>query len=571
MSSIHAQERPIRQIFCNEFAFNIPSYQRPYSWGLDQTGELLSDLLTASEGFMPQVTASTKKEIPPYFLGSIVIVKSEQDPEAEVIDGQQRLTTLSLLLSALRVSFKDEKHKSTFASLVFEEGDALIGTTNRCRLTLRERDHGFYESNILRHPTLDQLPNALKGSLPDPQRKLAENAQYLVEKARNLQPDRRDALSAYMLQQTYLVVVSTHDLDSAFRIFSVLNNRGLDLTVADILKAEIIGKIDADEQESFVEKWEDAEEELGTARFADLFSNIRMIHGRDKLRKTILQGFRESVKSVDQPKRFIDEDLIPSADAYGIILNKNFQSADPQADKRINRILQRLSRLDDTDWVPPAIYFLIHCGGVPIRIESFLGDLERLASVMWLLRFDVNGRIARHAKILDEIEKGSDLKAPDSAMQITAEERKKAVQVLDGDIYNLTPKMKRTMILLRLDEALSSGEASYDMGIITVEHVLPQNPAEDSEWCVWWSEATKREQEVHRIGNLALLNRMQNSAAKNWAFAKKKDKYFRGKSGSSPFAITTEVIAKSEWKPADFVERQRRFLELLIKEWRLDE
>jgi hypothetical protein len=63
------------------------------------------------------------------------------------------------------------------------------------------------------------------------------------------------------------------------------------------------------------------------------------------------------------------------------------------------------------------------------------------------------------------------------------------------------------VVLLRLDEALSSGEASYDFDRITVEHVLPQTPEQNSQWCQWWPQADERAENVHRLGILALLNR----------------------------------------------------------------
>ena len=384
-----------------------------------------------------------------------------------------------------------------------------------------------------------------------------------------LAPDRRDALAAYLLQHTYLVVVGTPDLASAFRIFSVLNDRGLNLSAADILKAEVIGKIDEDEQDSFVAAWEEAEEELGTEKFAELFSHIRMIHGRNKLRKNVLDGIRESVPMLAQPKRFIQEELIPSSDAYRTILTQEFESTDRKADARINRSLRLLARLDDTDWVPPAVLFLVRNSTSPASIATFFEDLERLAATLWIRRCDVNERIRRHGKLLAAIEGRDDLSADGSPLQLSAEEMEQTRSVLDGEIYHLTPKKKRTMVLLRLDEALSSGEASYDFDHITVEHVLPQNPDAGSEWCVWWPDEEQRAKQVHRLGNLALLNRRQNSAAGNWDFAKKKTKYFLGRSGSSPFAITTEVVARNEWTPADFEERQQRFLDRLSLEWRL--
>ena len=142
--------------------------------------------------------------------------------------------------------------------------------------------------------------------------------------------------------------------------------------------------------------------------------------------------------------------------------------------------------------------------------------------------------------------------------------------MLDGDIYNLSPKPKRTMILLRLDEALSSGEAKYDHGQVTVEHVLPQQPQDRSEWLAWWPDAEQRRVATHRLGNLALLNRRQNSAARNWPLEKKKTKYFTTRGGASPFVITNEIVRQKEWTPAIFAGRQNQFLETLRKLWRLE-
>lgn len=119
MSTIHAHEHLIRQIFSDEFAFTIPTYQRPYRWGAEQALELFDDLLAASDGFVP----GTKHEVTPCFLGSVVLIKEEQSPDADVIDGQQRLTTLSLLLSALRVGFENQmkgQPRNNPSTLVYE-------------------------------------------------------------------------------------------------------------------------------------------------------------------------------------------------------------------------------------------------------------------------------------------------------------------------------------------------------------------------------------------------------------------------------------------------------------------
>ncbi|MDF5738432.1 MULTISPECIES: DUF262 domain-containing protein [unclassified Nostoc] len=101
--AIHATEKALFKVFSNDFAFSIPAYQRPYAWTKEQASELLSDLLSFL-GNDSEVIADTNS----YFLGSIVLIKSEDAPKADVVDGQQRLTTLTILLAVLRSLLSEE-------------------------------------------------------------------------------------------------------------------------------------------------------------------------------------------------------------------------------------------------------------------------------------------------------------------------------------------------------------------------------------------------------------------------------------------------------------------------------
>ncbi len=565
MPKIDAKEKAIRDVFHRDYAFSIPAYQRPYSWGTDQAKTLLGDLLAASNGY----TATTPEDrITPYFLGSIVVIKAETRSEAQVIDGQQRLTTLALLLSALRTLFTDTTRKNTFSSLLREQGDALIGTKDRCRIVLRERDQVFFETNFLQHPDLKHLEKLLAGKLSDPQRKLAENGRALRDELTALDPVRRETLAAFLLQHTYLVVVSTASLESAFRIFSVLNDRGLDLTVADILKSEIVGRLPAATQDDYVKKWEDAEVELGTQRFADLFSHIRMIHDRKKLRTTVLEGFRAAVPLTNSAA-FIDDELLPLADALAVIFQAGFECADQAVEKKANRALRWLLRVGDQDWVPVALRLLTYYADKPADVADKLVELEKLAAILWLNRFDINNRIDRYGKILEEIEKDTCKTALLPSLLASSEEKKVASEAIQGDVYNLSPAPKRTFVLLRLDAALSSGEATYNFDTITVEHVLPQTPEPTSEWLRWWPDQVTREKALHQLGNLALLNRRQNTAALNWEFPKKKEKYYQTKTGGSPFQITSRVLKETEWTPVVFQRHQADLTSKLKDVWGL--
>ena len=198
-----------------------------------------------------------------------------------------------------------------------------------------------------------------------------------------------------------------------------------------------------------------------------------------------------------------------------------------------------------------------------------LVELEKLAAILWLNRFDINNRIDRYGKILEEIANDTSKAGVLPSLRASTAEKKNAADAINGDVYNLSPAPKRTLVLLRLDAALSSGEATYNFDTITVEHILPQTPDAKSKWLEWWPDPIAREQSVHRLGNLALLNRRQNSAALNWEFDKKKGKYYQKKTGGSPFQITSRVLKETEWTPAVFARHQSETVAKLKEVWDL--
>jgi hypothetical protein len=122
---------------------------------------------------------------------------------------------------------------------------------------------------------------------------------------------------------------------------------------------------------------------------------------------------------------------------------------------------------------------------------------------------------------------------------------------------------------LRLDEALANNPGvTYDHGIITVEHVLPQTPKADSRWVEDYTEK-QRDYWTHRLANLVLLNRRKNSEAQNFEFDEKTTKYFGGRNGVAVFALTTQVLQKERWTPDVLEERQKDLIGVLAEEWSL--
>ena len=108
---ISAAEFPLSKIFSSDFDYTIPSYQRPYAWTVDEASELFDDLHDFFQSDLEE----------PYFLGSIVLIKEENTPRSEVVDGQQRLTTLTILLAAIASDLSDDRRKD-FEDYIREPG-----------------------------------------------------------------------------------------------------------------------------------------------------------------------------------------------------------------------------------------------------------------------------------------------------------------------------------------------------------------------------------------------------------------------------------------------------------------
>lgn len=544
---------PLHKIFSDDYLFTIPPVQRPYSWTTEEAGDLINDLVDYIErNEITEENMNTVEE--PYFLGSLVLVNKEKSHH-EVLDGQQRLTTLTILLATLRDYLGDDSIKIMIA----QEGNRLIQTKDETRLELRKRDQPFFQKYIQENKGTQSL-NENTECKTDSQRLIRDNALYFSEEFNDLDPATVRVLPSVIASLCYMVVVSTYNFDSAFRIFTVLNDRGLDLKESDIFKAKAIGDIPQNEQETYTAKWEEVEMALGRDNFNKLFDHIRMIIQKRKGGANVKDEY-EKIFEVTSGKEFIDDILIPYGEIFMNLIDYHTQY---HQQPEMLKLLSLLNRIDNVDWIPPAILYIYK---QQPDVERFLKRLEAFAASAMILRCNYNWRMTKYAAILQEIAAEEDMFAPTSTLSIDQQEQNKIIEALQGDVYTDLKHSARRYVLLRLDSILTSGQPYYNHSIITVEHVLPQNPAEDSEWLKAFSQP---EEYVHKIGNLVLLTRRKNSQARNFDFERKKKSYFQSSKGVTSFALTTQVIQENNWTPDIIEKRQGKLIELLKEAWEFE-
>lgn len=554
-NKITGKEYPLSKIFSADFEYHIPGYQRPYAWTEEETGILFDDLY---EFFQTEAVDN-------YFLGSIVLIKDENKPYADVIDGQQRLTTLSILFSVMANSFHTEAYRNNCKKYLQEEGNILEGIAAQPRIFLRDWDQDFF-SKYIQDIQLDALVQIDPVTLDtEAKRHIQKNCTVLREKFSEVFNDENDLLkfTQFILTRCFLVVVSTPNQESAFRVFSVMNSRGLDLLPTDIIKSMTIGKLLKDEEQKYTEKWEELENLTGRDGFNEVFTHTRTIFAKERPKKNLLDEFKEYVIKQTSPKSLVDEYLIPYTEAYVCLKNCDFSST--QNAEEINELLLWLNKTNNHDWMPPAIKFLTDHKNDSVYILWFIRKLERLASYLLVTAKDVNQRMERYKWILVEMESRPDnnLTAPLENIELTDWEKQQFIDALNGEIYSMTAK-RRNYIIQRLDSFLSDGGATYNTKLFTIEHVLPQHPSADSEWMKLWPDTQTQRFWLNKIANLVPLTRQRNSAAQNYDFNTKKIKYFQSKNGTSSYTLTTQVINIAAWTPEVVEARQKDLEEIFI-------
>lgn len=561
--TLEAHDKLIREIFEGSYQFEIPDYQRPYAWTTEQATELFDDLYSAMQD--ARVSGGGSQ----YFLGSIVLIKNDRDPKSSVVDGQQRLTTLTMLFAVLRTVMPDAADDIT--DFLYKKGKFSLGEKNEYRLTAREEDADFFRTHIQEPGGIAQLV-ASTDKLEDSRLRYRENATLLLEKAKTLSPDDRNALWKFLANDCSLVVISTPDLEAAYRIFSVLNNRGLDLAPIDILKAEVLGSIrrmgGEDEAHTYSKKWSEIESRLGRDAFGELFGHIRSIYAKQKQRATLVKEFKERVSEYKTPIDLVDKVIGPYAKVWDFVRNADFEVTEYA--EKINEYLSWLNRVDFKDWVPPALLYSKRFRQRPKLLAEFFKALERLTYFLLVTKVGINERIEIYAALTKEIEPDAftgDLAAL-TTLTLSDAQKQKFVAALDGNVYDDLPKARMALVL-RLESLRRDDGGAQLQDAVSLEHVLPQTPPDGSDWIKWFPDKDERDYWTHRLANLVPLDRKKNSSARNCDFARKKEVYSEGKGTASPFELTREVWEKNEWTPMLLAERQKRLVDVLKRHWNL--
>ena len=543
LEQMEAAERTIGQILTEQIRYEIPLYQRPYSWEKGNVEQLLDDVWDSFE--------ANDEE---YFIGSLITIERSKDKLYDVVDGQQRLTTLNLIFARLRDAVS-EQAKSTLGQRVLPKNE-LTGEEEAPRLMLRQKDRSFFRRHVLASEKITEaILREIKNKRDAPKIRLAENLDVIDNFLAQKDEKSIRLFADYLLTKVYVVFVTTASLQSAYRLFNVLNARGMPLSNADLIKNMLFARLDgaSANSEDLDEKWLQLEEAIGIERLDQFLAHHRSSVKAIKARKTLHEEYKPLIDASENSIRFLDG-ITTSAWNYLRIQQNEFE------DVAALRSLRSLHRVAFEEWVPPLLAYLNN----PVEGISeaeFIDLLEKVTYQNWVRRLAFSARLTAYFQLITAISSGN---SADSIRSIFLDnvQNDEFRSLLDGEVYG---KPFAQAVLLRLEEADQDESVTKDYGgKITIEHVLPQALKEDY-WRERFTDDTHR-QWLHRLGNLALLAGRKNYKAQYFSFDRKK-KIYSEQNNKVSFDTTKLILEQDDWRPKTIESRQVKMVEAAADIW----
>lgn len=553
--SIAAEVQRIRDVFSPGADIRVPPFQRAYAWEDEETEVMIRDLLEAFR------TGTV------YFLGAIVVIRPKNRGPADVVDGQQRLTTLTIMLAVLRdLAISREQEVQLHNMIGHETMGMVFGGGHHWRMTLNRSDTPFFRRFVQERggtKSQDAMMEATRAPDASPsQQRIAAAVSQVYDYMTDMTDEERTRFAAWLLDEVSIVRVRVSEYAVAYKVFQSLNHRGKPLSDHDILKSALFERAGFTTQEAgqLSERWNAYTSRLSDRGFADMWKQIRAIYDREgagEMVSALIAGIipRSSIGE------FLNNKLPRFVDAYDAVVNG--VEGQMALSEETRRRICYLRSIHHESWRAPAIMFLVEQPYDPDNADRFFWALERLA---YTLQYSVRDREYRHKRyrrVLDAMEKGALFDA-ESPLDLTQREKTELLERLRGRFPNFK---QRRALLMRVSGSVDGSPALPPATDCTVEHILPRTPQRGSEWFEEWSRARDREELTECIGNFTLLTHSENQAADRKGFQEKLEIYFR--SGEASFALSKDLRGRTRWTPEDVKTRRDALIQNLAKDWDL--
>jgi hypothetical protein len=552
---IGSNAQTIGEVLRRPVSYIVPVNQRDFAWTQEEVDLLWQDIVNALEEGRGE-----------YFLGAIVLAPNKDGQHVlEIVDGQQRLAALSMMLAAIHQTWKSRDDDEQAAE-VFRD---YLGSKDRKtreispKLRLNETNDPVFQAIVLRgeRATETQLK-----AWPKSNRLLYEAFQRFQKHLADWQTKNPDAeeslieLEKYIAGNANVIVIEVGDEYDAFVIFETLNDRGLELAVADLVKNYLFS-LAGERIDTFKKTWSEIALLVGSENLTPFLRHLWLSEYTFVRERDLYRDLRDKVKTKTVARQFVEK-LRKMADLYAALLNSD---APYWADVPTEALqhLRALRLFRAAQFRPLALAVME--GGTAEEVSKML----RVVSVITFRYTIISGF---NANQLERI-------YSDAAMAVRKSGKRNVKAVFDqvkaayiDDQRFVEDFGKATFgraelaryILVQLNNAMEKDRAvGAKEDAISLEHILPKNPGSE------WPNAVPRDDDpdrwVESIGNLTLLEKPVNRALGNKDFHIKRDKAY----SLSKLAVNADVAGKSKWTWKEIEERSKALSAIAKRVWSL--
>lgn len=531
----------IRELLSGAFQFKLPWFQRAYAWLPGEAARLVNDLIEAME------RRDDKRR---YFLGNLMLAKPSDGPETSLVDGHQRVMTLTILFAVLRdletvVEAKEALH--TF----------IAGS--EYRLISQDSLKDFVERYV-------QAPGSTGREIEEDYADLSETEHNIIDNRDYMRSDfieRGDGvlreLASFLADHCFVSVTLTKDEAEAWRFLQIEEDTRHGFNSANRAKASLLAIVPPNQREHCRKSWERAELKLESKDVFALLGFIRAIKLRKMSEKPVDSEIAEIGRLDRDAIRFMDEDFEPGARRLAAIRGK--EVGPPEARTLIGNAIEHATWVSTDLWLPAAMRWL-EVRGEEGETATFFARLERL---VWILRI-AGIDPARHQKqllrLLHQIDRGQTV---DDMQDLVISRANRAAALESLRARSFHARRYANKVLRRISVAAGFGDPGpIHPDRCTIEHILPSGWLEKSGWRRNFDSRDALKSHVNMLGNLTFLTGPENSEADSRDWPEKRPIYRR-----SAFAMSNEVAETEDWNRRAIEERTERLIKILFDSWEL--
>lgn len=550
------------ELISNGRIYRVPTYQRDYSWKEDNWEDLWLDILASHQ---------TKES---HYMGAIVLKGAQTEGTLTIIDGQQRLATLSVLAIAIIEKINalvkrdidpiDNQDRQNILRRTFL-GDKDPGSLRySSKLFLNENNDNFYQGNLINL----RAPKSLR-SLRTSNQLLWQAFRYFSEQLESLPEIVEDGvllsdfLTETVARKLLFIQINVEDEINAYVVFETLNSRGVELSATDLLKNYIFSQFKGEADLVAAQReWQEITRTVGMEKFPEFLKYFLSMTRKRVRSNQLFKLTKSQVRNAEQAFKLLEQ-LHELSGLYVALgnPNDNFWLDFPNSSKIMSHIDEL--KLFKTKQVYPVLFSAYQA----LDAQTF-EQLLKLVTVV-SFRYTVVGGLnpndleTQYNTLANQISAGKIRTARaafsliSSALYVNDE---KFVQ--DFSFLSLANKQKKSLvkyILVKLEKDESKIDVKEDG--FTIEHILPQNP--DETWRQNFRE-DEIDEAIYRLGNMTPLERSLNSKVDIAPYEKKKQSYQH-----SAYKITQNIQAE-EWTMSSIFRRQQSMAERAVHIWRID-